>query len=125
LVDEGANINAMNEYGETPLTLALKDGSMETLLEATNLLLRHGANPNSTGQGRSPMYAALSRGHRGSVHLLQRHGADPNSRDTSGKTLLHVVSGTGDLKVAQGVLELGADVNPRDNQGKTPLHLIN
>jgi len=61
----------MNEYGETPLTVALKHGPMNTLLEATNLLLDHGAKPNPIGQGESPIYAAVSRGHHDVVHLLQ------------------------------------------------------
>jgi len=122
--NRGGNINAINDNGETPLTVALRLGPMETLMETTTLLLGHGANPNSNGKDRSPLYAALSRGHHDVVHLLQRHGADPNSRDDGGKTLLHTASVEGDLKVAQGLLELGADINSRDNKGRTPLYVI-
>jgi len=122
--NRGANINAINDNGETPLTVALYFAPTETLMKTTNLLLDHGANPNSTGKGQSPLYAALSSGHHDVVHLLQRHGADPNSRDDGGKTLLHTASVEGDLKVAQGLLELGADINSRDNQGRTSLHVI-
>ena len=121
---QGADINAINDDGDTPLTVALKHGPMKTLIEATNLLLSHGANLNLTREGQSPIYAALSRGRHDAVRLLQGHGADPNTRDDGGKTLLHAASEAGDLKVAQGLLELGADINSRDNQGRTPLHVI-
>src|SRR5712671_6058041 len=126
LFDQRADINAINDDGETPLTVALRYGPTESLMEATNILLSHGANPNSTGKGWSPIQAAVSRGHRDIVDLLQRHGADPNSRADDGGTLLHVASGSGSLKVAQGLLDLGAgvDINSRDNEGRTPLHVI-
>src|SRR5712671_3641194 len=124
LLDEGANINAINEDGETPLTVALKHGPMNTLLEATKLLLDHGANPNPTGQGESPIYAAVSRGHQDVVDLLQRHGADSDTRDGLGKTLLHATLEKGHVKVAKWLLELGADINSRDNRGRKPLHVI-
>src|SRR5712671_1064539 len=124
LLDKAANINAINDNGDTPLIVALKFGPMKTLMEFTNLLLGHGANPNLTGQGQSAIYWALSRGRPDIVHLLQRYGADPNTRDDYGKTLLHVASESGEPKVAEGLLELGADVNSRDNQGRTPLHVI-
>jgi len=124
LLDKGANINAINDNGDTPLTVALKDGPMKTLMEITNLLLGHGANPNLTRQGLSPIYWALSYGLPDIVHLLQRYGADPNTRDDDEKTPLHAASEKGELKVAEGLLELGADVNSRDDQGRTPLHVI-
>jgi len=126
LFDQRADINATNDDGETPLTVALRHGPMESLMEATNILLSHGANPNSTGKGWSPIHAAVSRGHRDVVDLLQTHGADPNSRVDDGRTLLHVASKRGNLKVAQRLLELGAgaDINSRDNEGRTPLHVI-
>src|SRR5712671_509771 len=130
LLDQGANINAINYRGDTPLTVALRHGPMKTLMEVTNLLLGHGANPNLTGQpasdvqSESPISAALSRGRRDVVHVLQRHGADPNLRYDDGKTPLHVASQIGHMKVAQGLLELGAEIDSRDNQGRTPLHVI-
>jgi len=124
LLDQGASINAINDIGETPLIMALRHGSMETLMEATILLLGHGASPNSTGQGESPIYPAVSLGRRDVAHLLLRHGADTNTRDDSGNTLLHTASGRGDLRAAQGLLELGVNINSRDNEGRTPLQVL-
>jgi len=75
---------------ETPLTAALNYGPTETVMEATNLLLDHGANPGSTEQGESPIYVAVSNSHYEVVHLLQRHGADLKIRDGFGRTILHM-----------------------------------
>jgi len=124
LPDEDPNINTINEDGETPLTVALRHGPMKTLTEATNLLLGHGANPNPTGRGQSPIYEAVARGHHDVMHLLQKHGVDLRTRNHLGETLLNVASENGHLKVARGLLEFGADISSRDNLGRTPLHVI-
>src|SRR5712675_887890 len=101
VLDQGANINATNFTGETPLTSAIRHGPMETVMDTTNLLLGRGANPNATGQdvslnetrqGMFPISVALSHGYRDVVDLLQRHGADPKTRDDVGETLLHAAS---------------------------------
>src|SRR5712672_2628893 len=102
LLNQGVIIDATNNSWETPLTVALKHCPMKTLMDATSLLLHHGANPNPPVHHASPIYAALSRGCRDLVDLLQRHGGDPNFRDDGGETLLHAASANGNLKVARG-----------------------
>ena len=57
-------------------------------------------------------------GYPGLAQLLLKHGANPNTRDVFGCTPLHV-SFEGDLKAAQGLLELNVDLNSRNNRGQT------
>ena len=87
----------------------MASGNLTTVLADTNL---------RSGSGRGSLYMAPQDGHPGLAQLLLNQGENPNTRDVFGCTLLHV-SFEGDLKVAQGLLELNVDVNSRDNRGQT------
>jgi ankyrin repeat protein len=69
LVDAGADVNAAQRSGTTPLHETAFNGS----LELTQLLLDHGANPAvSNGQGQTPESVARERGHTEVADLLAR-----------------------------------------------------
>jgi ankyrin repeat protein len=52
--------------------------------------------------------------------LLLAKGANPNLRADAGTTVFHEVAGTGQIDLAEILLQYGADVNATDNSGKTP-----
>jgi ankyrin repeat protein len=53
LVDHGADVNAKNENGETPLHYAASNGH----LPIVQYLVQHGANMNiGTWKGETPLY---------------------------------------------------------------------
>jgi ankyrin repeat protein len=67
LIEAGADVNAAQRSGTTPLHETAFNGS----LELTQLLLEHGANPAATnGQGVTPEAVARERGHTALADLL-------------------------------------------------------
>jgi hypothetical protein len=72
LLQHGANINAPNKYGRTPLYLATKVGA----LEAVRLLLEHGADVKAKdNEGKAALEVAADRGYDDLVELLREYGA--------------------------------------------------
>eukprot|EP00210_Caulerpa_lentillifera_P006929 g6625.t1 len=73
LIHQGANINAQNQRGETPLFLATKYNHTRCL----RMLLEAGADPNiSTEEGAFALTEAVNQGNLDTVQMLLRHGAD-------------------------------------------------
>ncbi|MES2492191.1 MAG: ankyrin repeat domain-containing protein [Pseudomonadota bacterium] len=85
LIYKGGNVNARNEKGATPLSLAVGLG----FVEGVDLLLGNGARVNDPGvDGETPLIAAV---HQRSIELVRtmiKAGADPRRADNSGRTAL-------------------------------------
>jgi len=110
LLTNGADVNAKDSCGQTPLCYAYE-------YEVAQLLLNHGADVNSKDHiGRTPLYGVSE----GVAQLLLDLGADVNVRDDGGDTPLHH-AGSG--YVAQLLLDRKADIHAKNNEGRTPLHL--
>lgn len=120
LIDKGANINAKNEIGATPLYFATKD------FDLTQRLIVKGANVNIRAFGDfTPLHQVSFSGNLKVAKLLIDHGADPNANGING-TILHEIiyrkleSGT---EMAKLLLEGGAKINQKFSYGNTELHL--
>ena len=118
-VASGADVNARNEQGQTPLhhAVANRDSAFVAWL------LDAGANTGPADiRSETPLHHAVRARARGIVTLLLEAGADPNSRSHEGTPLHSAASNRADSVVMTALLQAGADVGARDGTGATPLH---
>lgn len=113
LVGQGANINAADMHGRTPLhhrSASWKGG--------VDLLLSLGADIEARDdRGHTPLHAAAESHKSASVHALLKSGANPNARTTSGATPLELALTTTrnidiveTAKLAEALLATGVTV---------------
>jgi len=117
LIDKGADVNAKNRRGSTPLHWAIHDEAK------VRLLLSKGANVNAKqAQGRAPLYLAAMLGNGvPTIRMLLTSGADPNMASANGQTPLMMAAQRGNVEGIQLLIESGADVNSKDGAGETAL----
>lgn len=85
LLDGGADINAIDRNGWTPLMEAVFAGHVETI----RALLARGADVNTKDQADwTPLMEAASKGHVEAVMILLASGADANAKSNKGWTAL-------------------------------------
>jgi len=89
LASRGADVNAVNEFGDT----ALVDVASLGLAYIVDILLTHGASPDATSQTReSALHAATAAGHVDVVHALLKAGADATYHTDFGETVFDAVA---------------------------------
>ena len=83
----GADVNAKDDDGETPLVWAVRRGGEK---EVTELLIANGADVNAKGGVNvwTPLHDAASFGYKEVGELLIAKGADLNAKDKNGRTPL-------------------------------------
>ena len=120
LIRAGANVNAANRYGATPLWLAAVNGNATTI----GMLLEAGADARPTHRRRRDR--ADGRRAHGEGRCRQRccsHAAPiPTSpRSWRGQTALMWAAAEGHAAVIDALVARGANVDARSNGGFTPL----
>lgn len=122
LLDDGADINAADLGGTTPLQALLARGGGNS--EALSLLIAKGADIKArNADGKDALLLAAGSGDLATVSLLLSHGADVNSADTSGNTALHLAINGQNMDLVDALLNSGANVNVRNRRGEMPIHL--
>jgi len=118
LLDKGAEVNATNSGGSTPLHYAAENGHAELVMT----LLHEDADVDAKNMhGSSPLHTACADGRAEVAMVLLEEGADVNAETSSGRRPLHSACEAGHTEVAMVLLEKGADVNAHTNTGYTPL----
>ena len=94
LLDHGANPNAKNNQGETPLHRLLKYKYFreKSHLYSVQLLLEHGANADvQDNDGATPLQLTSRNGWLEVARLLRSHGATDTTENDQDRTQLHTV----------------------------------
>jgi ankyrin repeat protein len=119
LVRDGADVNASEPDGMTPLHWAAQLDALDT----ADVLIRAGASvAAATRYGMTPLFLACTNGSAPLVERLLEAGADPNSARPGGETALMTAARTGVLAAVDALLAHGADANAQEaSQGQTAL----
>ena len=118
LLGQGADVNARNNQGDTPLLLAAKSGKIDT----AQLLIEKGANIEAKNNvGETALITACTAGHAEIVQLLVEKGAGIDARDGGGATPLMYAGLGGSPAIIDRLLAKGANINAQDDKGETPL----
>lgn len=152
LIQKGAEIDAVNANGETPLFSAAKADNTD----AISLFVKNGASLNARDHlgstplhaavrwdalmaaeklidlgleidsqnvgGKTPLAEAAVEGNVAMSRLLLTHGANPNTYDTAGRTSLSDAIRGGQLDMVKLLLAAKANPQIQDLNGRTPYH---
>ncbi|MCQ2574858.1 MAG: ankyrin repeat domain-containing protein [Alphaproteobacteria bacterium] len=133
LINSGADVNAKDMYGSTPLnyvTSRLKSclpSQISENVKIAKILITHGADVNNTDMS-TPLFNALLQFRDTQIaKLLIEKGANVKIKDSTGLAPLHIAV-MNDYCCNNDIVELlishGADVNAKDNSKNTPLHFV-
>jgi ankyrin repeat protein len=129
-LSEGADPNAVDSEGRTPLGRALERGpergarGSPDSLSVVEGLPKAGADPRRVPEGSAPpLHKAITKNWPRAFEALLQFGADASQVDGRGRTILHACAERGDPEWAQRILALGVPVDAADFEGTTALHL--
>jgi len=121
LLLSGAEVDAKDQVGTTPLMIALREHQRENVA----LLIERGANANGAMRnGRTCLHAAIVANY--DVAMLEKmiaRGADIKAQDAIGQSALHIAVEAGRGDVVEMLLAKGADIELKDREGLTPADL--
>src|SRR4030095_7009564 len=115
LIGEGANVNAVNRTGESPLSLACSNGNatmVQALLDA-----RADANTPSLS-GETPLIRCVRSGRVDAVKILLAHDAQVNAKDKNRRqTALMWAVTEKRPEMVRALIEGDADIHLRSSEG--------
>ena len=118
LIEAGANVNASNSPGETPLIVAAMHRDMQLI----RLFLQHGANVNACNRaGRTALMYAAQNGDVDIAQVLLENGTDVSRKTVRGDSVLIMAAHNGYYRMVKFLLDNGANANVTNNAGMTAL----
>ena len=117
IIQKGVSVEEENTTGETPLFMAVKNGSPSTI----KTLLDNKANISVRDkQGNSLLHTAVRWNAKNSAALLISSGIDINAHSMNGVTALHEAVTIGMSEIETMLIKEGANLEVRDIDGNTP-----
>ncbi len=113
LIDAGASVDVVNDFGSTPMAEAATVGNAAVL----RALLAAGADVESPGaDGQTPLMLLAQGGHTEAAQLLLDSGADVNARESwRGQTALMWAAAQQQAPMVELLIANGAAVDARSN----------
>ena len=119
LIERGANVNATDAHGHTPLTRAV-GAPDDKYYDVSELLIVHGSDVNAVDREGDTMLIIASARHRADLgKLLLMHGADPNA--VSPRKYSSLFFARASVPVMEVLVEGGADLNSPCTSSRTVL----
>ena len=120
IIDHGADVNATNEKNWTALMIA----SAMSNIDAINVLLKAGADPNiADAHGDTFLHDTVRTNYKKEVlQAIIDNGADVNATNKNNWTALMIASAMSNIDAINVLLKAGADPNIADAHGDTCLH---
>jgi len=120
LISKGANVNAANEKGQTPLHAISRMGS-RLLVE---FLLDNGASINAQdNEGKTALHEIIDFDPIDQiVKLLIEKGSDLKKTDKNAQTALHYAAKKGIETCVELLIENGVEIDAVDNDNRLPLY---
>ena len=121
LLQNGANVNACDVDGFTPLFFIYD----EDKVEIARILIQNGANISAQvdTKGWTLLHYAAFDNLPEITKVLLENGAEVDAADSNGTTPLHISTGKGNTEVAKMLMQNGANVNALTNDGFCPLRI--
>ncbi|WP_353283086.1 ankyrin repeat domain-containing protein [Wolbachia endosymbiont (group A) of Pogonocherus hispidulus] len=127
-------LNTEGTGGNMPLNFVLGYTSYkhESRVKAIDLLLKHGADPNTRNrEGKSPLHCVINNSDGTFCHkvteLLLNYNASPDAEDNQGKTPLHYLFEDGihnHVEIAKLLLKRGANLYIQNERGESLLYKV-
>ena len=119
-INHGANVNAANRNGTTPLMSAAQHNNFE----AVKTLIENSADVNAKNKtGNTPLHFAAQFNSPETVRLLIENHADVNTTNKTNNTPLHLAVGFNSPEVVLELLNAGARFDIQNNKNQTPLEI--
>ena len=121
LVQNGADVNALNNWGFTPLFHAAYGKHPEI----TRLFMANEADVNvQSVDGKTPLHLAVQSGNEEIIELIIKKVNNPNIQESSFLyTPLHIAADRGYVAIVRVLMANGANPYIQDNNGLTPIEI--
>lgn len=119
LLKEGADINAVDGFGDTPLLIAVTNNKEDI----AKILLENNANVNLANHLKeTPLHIVTKNKESEIVKILLKKGADVHAIDSTGNTPIYNAVKTDQLDIITLLINAGAKITAKNISERTPLY---